>query len=196
MFAISRWSRSRRCSRTNQFTSYILFIASSVMVYAPLAHGPGIRRDSCLRWGTRFAGGTVVHILAVVLLLQGAWFLNAVIAYETRKFLLQNSICIDRYRSARLAVRFNAGHNWCKQLAVSALFHNKHAAAAAGLAGCSLMCCVAKAFGTRILIGALWTGCHYTGRRICCHSTSITIGVIAAIVSNIVFYYKQKSNPR
>ena len=33
-----------------RFTSYILFIVFSLLVYAPLHTGPGIRKAFCLKW--------------------------------------------------------------------------------------------------------------------------------------------------
>jgi Amt family ammonium transporter len=184
-----------------RFTSYILFIALfSLLVYAPLAHWTWHPDGMLFKMGVLdFAGGTVVHISAGCAALAGAIVLKRRKVHMEHKEIPPANIPYVLIGTGLLWFGwfgFNAGSALgANSLAVSALFTTNTAAAAAGLSWMFFDVLRGKkpsvlgfCIGAVVGLVAITPAAGFVAIP-----QSITIGVIAAIVSNIVVYYKQKS---
>ncbi|RYG04425.1 MAG: ammonium transporter [Chitinophagaceae bacterium] len=184
-----------------KFTSYILFIALfSLLVYCPLAHWTWHPEGLLFKMGVLdFAGGTVVHISAGCAALAGAIVLKRRKVHMEHKEIPPANIPYVLIGTGLLWFGwfgFNAGSALgANSLAVSALFTTNTAAAAAGLS--CMFFDVLRGKKPSVLgfcIGAVVGLVAITpAAGFVAIPQSITIGVIAAIISNVVVYYKQKS---
>ncbi|WP_126973458.1 ammonium transporter [Gynurincola endophyticus] len=184
-----------------RFTSYILFIVLfSLLVYAPLAHWTWHPDGILYKMGVLdFAGGTVVHISAGCAALAGAIVLKARRSKLERKELLPANIPYVLIGTSLLWFGwfgFNAGSALgANKLGVSAFLTTNTAAAAAGLAW--MFFDVARGKKPSIVgfcIGAVVGLVAITpGAGFVAIPQSITIGVIASLISNIAVYYKERS---
>lgn len=185
-----------------RFTSYILFIALfSLLVYAPIAHWTWHPDGFLFKWGVLdFAGGTVVHISAGCAALAGALVLKRRQVHLDNKEIPPANIPYVLIGTGLLWFGwfgFNAGSALAaNSLAVSAFATTNTAAAAAGLSWMFfdalrgkkpsvLNFCIGAVVGLVAITPA-------AGFVTIPHS--IFIGFIAAIISNIAVYYKQKSS--
>lgn len=184
-----------------RFTSYILFIVLfSLLVYAPLAHWTWHPEGILYKMGVLdFAGGTVVHISAGCAALAGAIVLKARRSKLERKELLPANIPYVLIGTSLLWFGwfgFNAGSALgANKLGVSAFLTTNTAAAAAGLAW--MFFDVARGKKPSIVgfcIGAVVGLVAITpGAGFVAIPQSITIGVIASLISNVAVYYKERS---
>jgi Amt family ammonium transporter len=184
-----------------RFTSFILFIVLfSVLVYAPLAHWSWHPDGFLAKMGALdFAGGTVVHISAGCAALAGALVLKRRQVHIEKREIPPANIPYVLIGTGLLWFGwfgFNAGSaGAANSLAVSAFGTTNTAAAAAGLSWMffdqlrgrkpSVMgFCIGAVVG----LVAITPAAGYVAIP-----QSIFIGVVAAIISNIAVYYKQKS---
>ncbi len=184
-----------------RFTSYILFIALfSLLVYAPIAHWTWHPNGFLAKMGALdFAGGTVVHISAGCAALMGALVLKRRQVHLQQREIPPANIPYVLIGTGLLWfgwVGFNAGSALgATPLAVSAFATTNTAAAAAGLSW--MFFDVLKGKKPSVLgfcIGAVVGLVAITpAAGFVAVPQSIFIGVIAAIISNIAVYYKQKS---
>ena len=184
-----------------RFTSFILFIVLfSLLVYAPLAHWSWHPDGFLFKWGALdFAGGTVVHISAGCAALAGALVLKRRKVHLEQKEIPPANIPYVLIGTGLLWFGwfgFNAGSALgANALSVSAFGTTNTAAAAAGLSW--MFFDVARGKKPSVLafcIGAVVGLVAITpAAGFVAIPQSIFIGVIAAMVSNIAVYYKQKS---
>jgi Amt family ammonium transporter len=186
-----------------RFTSYILFIVLfSVLVYAPLAHWSWHPDGFLFKMGALdFAGGTVVHISAGMAALAGALVLKRRQVHMDHKEIPPANIPYVLIGTGLLWFGwfgFNAGSALgANALAVSAFATTNTAAAAAGLSWMFFDVAVRgkKPSVLGFCIGAVVGLVAITpAAGFVAIPQSILIGFVAAIVSNIVVYYKQKSS--
>lgn len=184
-----------------RFTSYILFIALfSLLVYAPLAHWTWNADGFLFKMGVLdFAGGTVVHISAGMAALAGALVLKRRNSHKENKEIPPANIPYVLIGTGLLWFGwfgFNAGSALAaNSLAVSAFFTTNTAAAAAGLSWMFFDVLRGKkpsvlgfCIGAVVGLVAITPAAGFVAIP-----QSITIGVVAALVSNIAVFYKQKS---
>jgi Amt family ammonium transporter len=184
-----------------RFTSYILFIALfSLLVYCPLAHWTWHSEGFLFKMGVLdFAGGTVVHISAGCAALAGVLVLKRRKSHIDHKEIPPANIPYVLIGTGLLWFGwfgFNAGSALgANSLAVSAFFTTNTAAAAAGLSWMFFDVLRGKkpsvlgfCIGAVVGLVAITPAAGFVAIP-----QSITIGVIAALISNIVVYYKQKS---
>lgn len=184
-----------------RFTSYILFIALfSLLVYAPLAHWSWHPDGFLFKMGALdFAGGTVVHISAGCAALAGALVLKRRKAHIEHKEIPPANIPYVLIGTGLLWFGwfgFNAGSALgANALAVSAFATTNTAAAAAGLGWMFFDVLRGKkpsvvgfCIGAVVGLVAITPAAGFVAIP-----QSIFIGVVAAIISNIAVYYKQKS---
>lgn len=184
-----------------RFTSYILFIALfSLLVYAPLAHWTWNSEGFLFKMGVLdFAGGTVVHISAGMAALAGVLVLKRRKVHMEHKEIPPANIPYVLIGTGLLWFGwfgFNAGSALAANaLAVSAFFTTNTAAAAAGLSWMFFDVLRGKkpsvlgfCIGAVVGLVAITPAAGFVAIP-----QSITIGVVAAIVSNIAVFYKQKS---
>lgn len=184
-----------------RFTSYILFIALfSLLVYAPIAHWTWHPGGFLFQMGALdFAGGTVVHISAGCAALAGAMVLKRRQSHIAQREIPPANIPYVLIGTGLLWFGwfgFNAGSALgANSLAVSAFATTNTAAAAAGLAW--MFFDVLKGKKPSVLgfcIGAVVGLVAITpAAGFVAIPQSIFIGVVAALISNIAVYYKQKS---
>ncbi len=184
-----------------KFTAYILFIVLfSLLVYAPLAHWTWHPKGFLFQWGVLdFAGGTVVHISAGCAALAGALVLKRRQVHMEHKEIPPANIPYVLIGTGLLWFGwfgFNAGSALgANVLSVSAFATTNTAAAAAGLSW--MFFDVLKGKKPSVLgfcIGAVVGLVAITpAAGFVAIPQSIFIGFIAAIVSNVAVYYKQKS---
>jgi Amt family ammonium transporter len=184
-----------------RFTSFILFmVLFSVLVYAPLAHWSWHPDGFLAKMGALdFAGGTVVHISAGCAALAGALVLKRRKVHIEKREIPPANIPYVLIGTGLLWFGwfgFNAGSaGAANSLAVSAFGTTNTAAAAAGLSWMffdilrgrkpSVMgFCIGAVVG----LVAITPAAGFVAIP-----QSITIGVVAAIISNLAVYYKQKS---
>ena len=185
-----------------RFTSYILFtVLFSIFVYAPLAHMTWHPDGLLFQMGALdFAGGTVVHISAGCAALAGALVLKRRKVHLENKEIPPANIPYVLIGTSLLWFGwfgFNAGSALAANgLAVSAFATTNTAAAAAGLSWMFfdvlrgkkpsvLGFCIGAVVGlVAITPAAGFVSIHH----------SIFIGVVAAVISNIVVYFKSKSS--
>src|SRR5215212_988383 len=185
-----------------RFTSYILFIALfSLFVYAPIAHWTWHPEGFLFKWGVLdFAGGTVVHISAGCAALAGALVLKRRQSHIEQKEIPPANIPYVLIGTGLLWFGwfgFNAGSALAANtLSVSAFATTNTAAAAAGLAW--MFFDVLKGKKPSVLgfcIGAVVGLVAITpAAGFVAIPQSIIIGVVAAIISNMVVALKQKTS--
>jgi len=185
-----------------RFTSYILFIVLfAIFVYSPLAHWTWSPNGFLLKMGVLdFAGGTVVHISAGMAALAGALVLKRRKSHMEHKEVPPANIPYVLIGTGLLWFGwfgFNAGSALsANALAVSAFITTNTAAGAAGLSW--MFFDVARGKKPSVLgfcIGAVVGLVAITpGAGFVSIPSSIFIGVIAAVVSNLVVSWKQKTS--
>src|SRR6187549_2290574 len=181
-----------------RFSSYSLFIALfGALVYAPLAHMAWHPDGLMFKWGVLdFAGGTVVHISAGMAALAGALVLKP---RKTTTAAHPANIPYVLIGTGLLWFGwfgFNAGSAvGANALAVSAFATTNTAAAAAGLSWMFFDVLRGKkpsvlgfCIGAVVGLVAITPAAGFVAIP-----QSIFIGVVAAIISNVAVYYKQKS---
>jgi Amt family ammonium transporter len=184
-----------------KFSSYILFIALfSLFVYAPIAHWSWHPDGFLFKMGALdFAGGTVVHISAGCAALAGALVLKRRQVHIEQKEIPPANIPYVLIGTGLLWFGwfgFNAGSALgANALSVSAFATTNTAAAAAGLSWMFFDAGKGKkpsvlgfCIGAVVGLVAITPAAGFVAIP-----QSIFIGVIAAMVSNIAVYYKQKS---
>jgi Amt family ammonium transporter len=184
-----------------KFTSYILFIALfSLLVYAPIAHWTWHPEGFLFKMGALdFAGGTVVHISAGCAALAGALVLKRRQVHKDNKEIPPANIPYVLIGTGLLWFGwfgFNAGSALgANALSVSAFATTNTAAAAAGLSWMFFDALRGKkpsvlgfCIGAVVGLVAITPAAGYVAIP-----QSIFIGFVAAIISNIAIYYKQKS---
>nr|WP_068888507.1 ammonium transporter [Pedobacter panaciterrae] len=185
-----------------RFTSYILFIVLfALFVYSPLAHWTWSPEGFLLKMGVLdFAGGTVVHISAGMAALAGALVLKRRKSHIEHQEVPPANIPYVLIGTGLLWFGwfgFNAGSALgANSLAVSAFLTTNTAAGAAGLAW--MFFDVARGKKPSVLgfcIGAVVGLVAITpGAGFVSIPSSIFIGVIAAVISNLVVSWKQKTS--
>lgn len=184
-----------------RFTAYTLFIVLfSLLVYAPLAHWSWHPEGFLFKMGVLdFAGGTVVHISAGCAALAGALVLKRRQSHIQNKEIPPANIPYVLIGTGLLWFGwfgFNAGSAvGATALSVSAFATTNTAAAAAG---CSWMffdvlrgkkpSVLGFCIGAVVGLVAITPAAGFVAIP-----QSIFIGVVAAIISNMAVYYKQKS---
>lgn len=184
-----------------RFTSYILFtVLFSLLVYAPLAHWSWHPDGFLAKMGALdFAGGTVVHISAGCAALAGAMVLKRRKVHIEHREIPPANVPYVLIGTGLLWFGwfgFNAGSALAaNSLAVSAFATTNTAAAAAGLSWMFFDVLRGKkpsvvgfCVGAVVGLVAITPGAGYVAIP-----QSIFIGVLAAIISNLAVYYKQKS---
>src|SRR5258705_9334134 len=184
-----------------RFSSFILFIVLfSLLVYAPVAHWSWHPEGFLAKMGAfDFAGGTVVHITAGCAALAGAMVLKRRKSHVENKEIPPANVPYVLIGTGLLWFGwfgFNAGSALTAgSLAVSAFATMNTAAAAAGLSW--MFFDVLRGKKPSVLgfcIGAVVGLVAITpASGFVAIPQSIFIGVLAAIISNIAVYYKQKS---
>ena len=185
-----------------KFTSYILFIVLfAIFVYSPLAHMTWSPEGILLKMGVLdFAGGTVVHISAGMAALAGALVLKRRKSHLEHKEVPPANIPYVLIGTGLLWFGwfgFNAGSALgANSLAVSAFLTTNTAAGAAGLSW--MFFDVARGKKPSVLgfcIGAVVGLVAITpGAGFVSIPSSIFIGAVAAVISNVVVSWKQKTS--
>jgi Amt family ammonium transporter len=185
-----------------RFTSYILFIVLfAIFVYSPLAHWTWHPQGFLFKMGVLdFAGGTVVHISAGMAALAGALVLKRRKSHLEHKEVPPANIPYVLIGTGLLWFGwfgFNAGSALgANSLAVSAFLTTNTAAGAAGLSW--MFFDVARGKKPSVLgfcIGAVVGLVAITpGAGFVSIPSSIFIGAIAAVISNLVVSWKQKTS--
>ncbi len=184
-----------------RFTAYILFTALfSLLVYAPLAHWSWHPDGFLFKMGVLdFAGGTVVHISAGCAALAGALVLKRRKVHIEQKEIPPANVPYVLIGTGLLWFGwfgFNAGSALgANALSVSAFATTNTAAAAAGLSWMFFDVLRGKkpsvlgfCIGAVVGLVAITPAAGFVAIP-----QSIFIGVIAAIISNVAVFYKQKS---
>ena len=184
-----------------RFTSYILFtVLFSVFVYAPLAHWSWHPDGFLFKMGALdFAGGTVVHISAGCAALAGALVLKRRRVHIEHKEIPPANIPYVLIGTGLLWFGwfgFNAGSALgANALSVSAFATTNTAAASAGLSWMFFDVLRGKkpsvigfCVGAVVGLVAITPAAGFVAIP-----QSIFIGMIAAVISNVAVYYKQKS---
>ena len=184
-----------------RFTSFILFIVLfSVLVYAPLAHWSWHPDGFLAKMGALdFAGGTVVHISAGCAALAGVLVLKRRRVHIEKKEIPPANVPYVLIGTGLLWFGwfgFNAGSaGAASALSVSAFATTNTAAAAAGLSWMFFDVLRGKkpsvmgfCIGAVVGLVAITPAAGFVAIP-----QSIFIGLIAAIISNIAIYFKQKS---
>lgn len=185
-----------------RFTSYILFIVLfALFVYSPLAHWTWHPEGILFKLGVLdFAGGTVVHISAGMAALAGALVLKRRKSHLEHKEVPPANIPYVLIGTGLLWFGwfgFNAGSAvGASSLAVSSFITTNTAAGAAGLSW--MFFDVARGKKPSVLgfcIGAVVGLVAITpGAGFVSIPSSIFIGAIAAVVSNLAVSWKQKTS--
>ena len=184
-----------------RFTGYILFIALfSLLVYAPLAHWSWHPEGFLAKMGAwDFAGGTVVHISAGCAALAGALVLKRRKSHIEKREIPPANVPYVLIGTGLLWFGwfgFNAGSAvGATPLAVNAFGTTNTAAAAAGLAWMFFDVLKGKkpsvlgfCIGAVVGLVAITPAAGFVGIP-----QSIIIGVVGALISNIVVGIKQRS---
>lgn len=185
-----------------RFTSYILFIVMfALFVYSPLAHWTWHSEGILFKMGVLdFAGGTVVHISAGMAALAGALVLKRRKSHQEHQEVPPANIPYVLIGTGLLWFGwfgFNAGSALgANALAVSAFLTTNIAAGAAGLSW--MFFDVSRGKKPSVLgfcIGAVVGLVAITpGAGFVSIPSSIFIGVVAAVISNLVVSWKQKTS--
>ena len=185
-----------------RFTSYILFIVLfALFVYSPLAHWTWSSNGFLLKMGVLdFAGGTVVHISAGMAALAGALVLKRRKSHIEHVEVPPTNIPYVLIGTGLLWFGwfgFNAGSALSAgSLAVSAFLTTNTAAGAAGLAWMFFDVARGKkpsvvgfCIGAVVGLVAITPGAGFVSIP-----SSMFIGSIAAVISNLVVSWKQKTS--
>jgi Amt family ammonium transporter len=185
-----------------RFTSYILFILLfGIFVYAPLAHWTWHPEGILFKMGVLdFAGGTVVHISAGMAALAGALVLKRRQSHLDHKEIPPANIPYVLIGTGLLWFGwfgFNAGSAFgSTALAVTAFATTNISAGAAGLSWMFFDVLMGKkpsvlgfCIGAVVGLVAITPGAGFVAIP-----TSIFIGVIAAIISNLAVMWKSKTS--
>ncbi|NCI45944.1 ammonium transporter [Sediminibacterium soli] len=185
-----------------RFTAYILFIALfSLLVYAPIAHWTWHPDGFLFKMGVLdFAGGTVVHISAGCAALAGALVLKRRQSHMSHIEVPPANIPYVLIGTGLLWFGwfgFNAGSAvGASSLAVSAFATTNTAAAAAGLSWMFFDVLRGKkpsvlgfCIGAVVGLVAITPAAGFVAIP-----QSIFIGVVAAIISNLISYWKTKTS--
>src|SRR3954469_8961492 len=185
-----------------KFTSYILFIVLfSLLVYAPIAHWTWHPQGFLFKMGVLdFAGGTVVHISAGCAALAGALVLKRRQVHLEKKEIPPANIPYVLIGTGLLWFGwfgFNAGSALgANALAVSAFATTNTAAAAAGLSWMFFDVLRGKkpsvlgfCIGAVVGLVAITPAAGFVALP-----TSIFIGVVAAVISNLAVMWKSKTS--
>lgn len=185
-----------------RFTSYILFIVLfSLLVYAPLAHWSWHPEGFLFKMGALdFAGGTVVHISAGCAALAGVLVLKRRQVHKEHREIPPANVPYVLIGTGLLWFGwfgFNAGSALgANALAVSAFATTNTAAAAAGLSWMFFDVVKGKkpsvlgfCIGAVVGLVAITPAAGFVGIP-----QSIVIGVVAAIISNVIVSLKQKTS--
>ena len=185
-----------------RFTSYILFIVLfGLLVYSPLAHWTWSADGILFKMGVLdFAGGTVVHISAGMAALAGALVLKRRKSHMEHREVPPANIPYVLIGTGLLWFGwfgFNAGSALgANSLAVSAFLTTNMAAGAAGLSW--MFFDVARGKKPSVLgfcIGAVVGLVAITpGAGFVSIPSSIFIGAVVAVISNLVVAWKQKTS--
>jgi Amt family ammonium transporter len=185
-----------------RFTSYILFIVLfSLFVYSPLAHWTWHPEGMLFKMGVLdFAGGTVVHISAGMAALAGALVLKRRKSHVEHQEVPPANIPYVLIGTGLLWFGwfgFNAGSALgANSLAVSAFITTNIAAGAAGLSW--MFFDVSRGKKPSVLgfcIGAVVGLVAITpGAGFVSIPSSIFIGVIAAVISNLAVSWKHRTS--
>src|SRR5688572_11461746 len=184
-----------------RFTSYVVFIVLfSLLVYAPVAHWSWHPEGFLAKMGAwDFAGGTVVHISAGCAALAGALVLKRRKSHIEKREIPPANVPYVLIGTGLLWFGwfgFNAGSAvGATPLAVNAFGTTNTAAAAAGLAWMFFDVLKGKkpsvlgfCIGAVVGLVAITPAAGFVGIP-----QSIIIGVVGALISNIVVGIKQKS---
>jgi Amt family ammonium transporter len=185
-----------------RFTSYILFILLfGIFVYAPLAHWTWHPDGILFKMGVLdFAGGTVVHISAGMAALAGALVLKRRQSHLEHKEIPPANIPYVLIGTGLLWFGwfgFNAGSALgSNALAVTAFATTNISAGAAGLSWMFFDVLMGKkpsvlgfCIGAVVGLVAITPGAGFVAIP-----TSIFIGVVAAIISNLAVMWKSKTS--
>ncbi len=182
-----------------RFSAYLLFmVLFSILIYAPLAHCTWHPDGLLRKWGVLdFAGGTVVHVSAGVAALAGARFFGR--RHDHDRPHEPSNIPLVMLGTGMLWFGwfgFNAGSALAADAtAISAFLVTNTASAAATVAW--LLCDVIRGkkpsalgacIGAVVGLVAITPGAGYVGI-----GSSIAIGGLGAIVSNIAVHLKSKT---
>jgi ammonium transporter, Amt family len=184
-----------------RFSSYILFtVLFCLLVYTPLAHWSWHPEGFLFKMGVLdFAGGTVVHISAGCAALAGAMVLKRRKVHIEHKEIPPANVPYVLIGTGLLWFGwfgFNAGSALgANSTSVSAFATTNTAAAAAGLSWMFFDVLRGKkpsvlgfCIGAVVGLVAITPGAGFVSIP-----HSVFIGVVAAIISNIAVFYKQKS---
>ena len=184
-----------------RFSSYILYtVLFSLLIYAPLAHWSWHPDGFLFKMGALdFAGGTVVHISAGCAALAGVLVLKRRKSHIEKREIPPANVPYVLIGTGLLWFGwfgFNAGSALgANALAVSAFATTNTAAAAAGLSWMFFDVLRGKkpsvlgfCIGAVVGLVAITPAAGFVAIP-----QSIFIGVVAAIISNIAVYYKQRS---
>src|SRR5215216_2373585 len=184
-----------------KFTAYVLFIVLfSLLVYAPVAHWSWHPDGFLAKMGAwDFAGGTVVHITAGCAALAGALVLKRRKSHQERAEIPPANVPYVLIGTGLLWFGwfgFNAGSAvGATPLAINAFGTTNTAAAAAGLAWMFFDVLKGKkpsvlgfCIGAVVGLVAITPAAGYVGIP-----QSIIIGLVGALISNLVVGLKQKS---
>jgi Amt family ammonium transporter len=184
-----------------RFSSYLLFtVLFSLLIYAPLAHWSWHPGGFLFKMGVLdFAGGTVVHISAGCAALAGALVLKRRKVHIENKEIPPANVPYVLIGTGLLWFGwfgFNAGSALgANALSVSAFATTNTAAAAAGLSWMFFDVLRGKkpsvlgfCIGAVVGLVAITPAAGFVAIP-----QSIFIGMIAAIISNVAVFYKQKS---
>jgi Amt family ammonium transporter len=185
-----------------RFTSYILFILLfGIFVYSPLAHWTWHPDGILFKMGVLdFAGGTVVHISAGMAALAGALVLKRRQSHLDHKEIPPANIPYVLIGTGLLWFGwfgFNAGSAFgSNSLAVTAFATTNISAGAAGLSWMFFDVLMGKkpsvlgfCIGAVVGLVAITPGAGFVAIP-----TSIFIGVVAAIISNLAVMWKSKTS--
>lgn len=185
-----------------RFTSYILFIVLfAIFIYSPLAHWTWHPDGFLFKMGVLdFAGGTVVHISAGMAALAGALVLKRRKVHKDGKEIPPANIPYVLIGTGLLWFGwfgFNAGSALgANSLAVSAFATTNIAAGAAGLSWMFFDVLRGKkpsvlgfCIGAVVGLVAITPGAGFVSIP-----SSIFIGAIAAVISNLVVVWKSKTS--
>jgi ammonium transporter, Amt family len=184
-----------------RFTAYILFtVLFSLLVYAPLAHWSWSPEGFLFKMGALdFAGGTVVHISAGCAALAGAIVLKRRKVHKEHREIPPANVPYVLIGTGLLWFGwfgFNAGSALgANAISISAFATTNTAAAAAGLSWMFFDVLRGKkpsvlgfCIGAVVGLVAITPAAGFVSVP-----HSIFIGTVAAIISNIAVFYKQKS---
>lgn len=184
-----------------RFSSYMIFMALfTVLVYCPVAHWTWHPEGFLNQWGVLdFAGGTVVHMTAGFAALAGAWFLGPRKEHKKGGSHTPANIPFVLLGTGMLWFGwfgFNAGSALAADgTAVMAFMTTNTASAAAMLAWVLFDAvrgrrpsAIGAAIGAVVGLVAITPAAGFVSI-----GSSVAIGVVASIISNLAVHWKSKS---